>query len=94
MMPSMQAFTEELVLIKTAKIFKDSPRAKDVVKHLALGGAGLGIGAGGAYLIGEKVLPNFLPSLTSKQRMIASMVTGGLAGLIAARTLAQGGSKK
>ena len=89
----MDAFTEELFLIKTAGIFKEKVDAKKVLKDIALGGVGLGIGLGASYLVGRKVLPHLTPGLTQRQRDIASLTLGGLGSLIAAKKLVAGGKE-
>ena len=94
MMPDMDAFTEELFLIKTARIFKNDVDAKETLKNIGFGALGLGLGLGASYLVGRKVLPHLTPALTQRQRDVSSMVVGGLGGLIAARKLSPGSTKK
>jgi len=83
MIPSMRAFSDELMLIKQAEEEKHKSELPGMLKNrflksaplFALGG---GLGAGAGYLLGEKTRPWLLKNMTPGGRSAALAATTGL----------------
>lgn len=88
MKPSFRAFTEELLLIKSAEETAPAGPKLDrlkLFKQMLLNslqyGAGFGLGSGAGWLTAEKLLPRTFANMPGGARAAIGAGTGVLAGL-------------
>jgi len=89
MTPSLCGFADELMIIKTATAEEERKFrrefAKEFLKNVGYGGAGFGVGVGGAYTVGElfrRMGRQFSPDQAKNVRRIAGALSA--AGTMAA----------
>jgi hypothetical protein len=84
MRPSFSAFTEELLLIKSAEEAKDPNRFapyKQALKHMLAYGLGYGAGDAAGILIADRITPQRIASLPPEVRSHLPSLLGVLGGI-------------